>query len=70
MYKLFSNVMTWKVASRSLKISFVVGSILNIVNQGHSVMIGESINTLQLALNYVVPFLVATYGALCALTEK
>jgi methyl-accepting chemotaxis protein len=47
---------------RSIKTSLVVGTILNLINQG-SVIFGDGeINLLKMLLTYVVPYSVATYA--------
>lgn len=53
------------VLRRSLAIALIVGSILNLINQGDYVMDGQ-VNWLKLALTYCVPFCVSTYGAYSA----
>lgn len=51
------------ILKRSLGISFVVGTVLNIVNQGSDIAVGDSVQWFSFALNYLVPFCVATYSA-------
>jgi hypothetical protein len=51
------------VPQRSLAVSAVVGSILNLINQGDVLLHPELVNVTKLALTYVVPFCVSTYGA-------
>jgi len=49
----------------SLKVALVVGSILNLINQGEillSFQLGE-INWLKLTLTFAVPYLVSTYAS-------
>lgn len=62
----FRAAMAWPVAKRSLVIAILVGSILNLINQGDALMAGADINWWKIALTYCVPFCVATYGACCA----
>lgn len=51
------------VPRRSLVVALVVGSILNLINQG-DVLLGEGdVNIAKLVLTYIVPYCVATYGA-------
>jgi len=52
------------IPKRSLGVAAVVGSILNLINQGDVVLAGSDVDWLKLGLTYVVPYLVATYGAL------
>ncbi len=55
------------VLIRSLKVSAVVGTILNLINQPEAIFGEEQLVLWKVALTYSVPFLVATYGALTAL---
>lgn len=47
---------------RSLLVSVVVGSILNAVNQGSAIVLGEQVVVWKIVLTYCVPFAVSTYG--------
>ena len=51
------------VPRRSLVVALVVGSILNMINQWDGLFGDAALDVLRLCLNYVVPYLVATYGA-------
>jgi len=51
------------IPKRSALVAIVVGTILNLINQGDALFRGEHIDLLKLALTYVVPYCVATYGA-------
>jgi hypothetical protein len=44
-------------------VALVVGTILNLINQGDAVFGPGHINFIKFALTYVVPYCVATYGA-------
>ena len=57
---------TWKVMRNSLMVGAVVGTILNMINQGEYITGGGPINWFKLGLTYCVPFCVATYGAFAA----
>lgn len=48
---------------RSLIISFVVGSILNIINQGDALFASKSVNLFNLLLTYIVPYCVSSIAA-------
>ncbi len=50
------------VSTNALKVALVVGTILNLINQGSAVWQGASIDWHRLALNYLVPFLVSSYS--------
>ena len=54
------------VPKRSLLTALVVGSILTAINQGDVILAGEAPQTFKVLLNYLVPFCVATYGAVTA----
>jgi hypothetical protein len=51
------------VPRRSLWVAAVVGTILNLINQGDAMLAGGPINWAKIALTYAVPYLVSTYGA-------
>jgi hypothetical protein len=51
------------VPQRSLFVALIVGTVLNLINQG-DVLFGEGkLNFAKIALTYAVPYCVATYGA-------
>jgi hypothetical protein len=51
------------VPGRSLKVAILVGTALNLINQG-DVMLGHApLNWGKLILTYAMPYLVSTYGA-------
>lgn len=50
------------VPKRAVWTALVVGIILNLINQGDALMSGR-VNWLKAALTFVVPYCVATYGA-------
>ena len=52
-----------RVVLSALRIALVVGSVLNLVNQGSAVMAGAGVSWIHLLLNYAVPYCVATYSA-------
>ena len=64
---------TWKLVARlsvsggiprrSFYVALAVGTILNLINQGDSLLGPAPINWFKLALTYCVPYCVATYGA-------
>ena len=51
------------VPRRSLMAAIVVGTTLNLINQGDALFGARPINWLKLVLTYIVPYCVATYGA-------
>jgi hypothetical protein len=54
---------TGGVPRRSLWVALVVGSILNLINQGDRLIAGQALDFDKLALTYLVPYFVSTYGA-------
>lgn len=54
------------VLRRSLVVSAIVGTILTAINQGDVILAGDMPTLWKVALTYVVPFCVATYGAYSA----
>lgn len=65
--------MSWKLAcyyavsegvpQRSFWVALVVGTILNLINQGDTLVSGRPLDVVKLVLTYIVPYFVATYGA-------
>ncbi len=51
------------VPRRSLAVALIVGTILNLINQGDALFEAGSVNFTKILLTYAVPYLVATYGA-------
>jgi hypothetical protein len=51
------------VPRRSLIVAMVVGTVLNLINQGDAIVGANAINWLKIGLTYVVPYCVCTYGA-------
>jgi hypothetical protein len=51
------------VPKRSLGVALIVGTILNLINQGDALVAGARVNLTKLILTFVVPYAVATYGA-------
>jgi hypothetical protein len=51
------------VPRRSLYVALVVGTILNLINQGDALLGSAHVNWLKVILTYCVPYAVCTYGA-------
>jgi hypothetical protein len=51
------------VPRRSLAVALIVGTVLNLINQGDVLFGGEHIDLTKIVLTYAVPYCVATYGA-------
>ena len=41
----------------------MVGTVLNLINQGDALLAGQRLDFGKLALTYIVPYIVSTYGA-------
>jgi hypothetical protein len=55
---------------RSLTVALVVGTALNAINQGPEIAAGNWPVLWKLALTYIVPFLVASYGTFAAFRSE
>ncbi len=53
------------VPRRSLLAAAVVGTILNLINQGDGLMGLAPLNFPKMILTFIVPYFVSTYGAVC-----
>jgi hypothetical protein len=51
------------VVSLALRTSLVIGSLLNMINQGDALFGPADVQVLKLILTYMVPYGVATYSA-------
>jgi len=51
------------VPRRSLVVALIVGAILNLINQGDALFGHGRLNLTKIILTFVVPYCVATYGA-------
>jgi hypothetical protein len=51
------------VPFRSGCAAIVVGTILNLINQGDAILEAASLNWIKIVLTYFVPYAVSTYGA-------
>ncbi len=58
---------SWPAVKRSLVVAPIVGTILNVINQGGALVGDEPIVIWRLVLTYFVPFAVACYGSYAAL---
>jgi len=52
-----------QVVINALRVSLLVGTCLNLINQGGALWSGEGVEWGKFALNFVVPYLVASYSA-------
>ena len=51
------------VPRRSLLVALIVGTVLNLINQGDMLLAGQRLDFAKLVLTYLVPYIVSTYGA-------
>ena len=65
-YRALRCALSWQIVRRSLLTMLVVGSILNVINQGDTLGSGSAVIWCKLVLTYCVPFCVATFGAYSA----
>lgn len=61
--KALREAMSPACARRSLVVAVIVGTALNAINQGDVWLASGALNYWKIALTYLVPFCVATYGA-------
>ena len=58
------------IPRRSLIVAIIVGTILNLINQGYALLGDAPINWIRLTLTFMVPYCVSTYGAVSALYAR
>ena len=51
------------VPRRSLIVAAIIGTIINLINQGDTLVSGGDLNWIKIVLSYILPYCVATYGA-------
>jgi hypothetical protein len=56
----------WPSVRRSLAVAAVIGTVLNLINQGPEIFSGNWPIWWKLILTYFVPFAVASYGSYAA----
>jgi hypothetical protein len=59
----FCYAITEGVPLRSFQVALIVGTILNLINQGDRLLSGQHLDLTKIALTYLVPYFVSTYGA-------
>jgi hypothetical protein len=75
-----NEIPKWKIACRcavsdgvprrSFYVALIVGTILNLINQGDAILGTGSIDWLKVVLTYFVPYAVCTYGAVSTQTNQ
>ena len=63
MREIWRAMRTRSIATNALRIALCVGTALNLINQGEAILAGLGVSWIHLALNYVVPYCVASYSA-------
>jgi hypothetical protein len=58
------------VPRRAFFVALVVGTILNLINQGDALFGDGAVNAWKLVLTYVVPYAVSTHGAVAARARR
>ena len=66
-FKALQTALSGAYLARAVLVMLVVGTILNLINQGDALLHGGPLDLAKLVLTYLVPFCVATYGAASAL---
>ena len=61
--KAWEYAVSGSVPRRSLIAAVIVGTILNLINQGDALFAGRPLDWIKLLLTYIVPYFVITYGA-------
>ena len=56
----YRYAITGGVPRRSFWVAVIVGSVLNLINQGDQIISGQSLDLAKLALTYLVPYFVST----------
>jgi hypothetical protein len=53
----------WPVVRTSLRVTMLVGTILNLANHWQALVAGSQLPWFHLAINYVIPYCVSSYSA-------
>ncbi len=51
------------IVQAAIKVAIVVGTILNLINQGGRLIEGQPLSWFHVCLNYLVPYCVSSYSA-------
>lgn len=57
------HVLSGPVLFNSIAVMLVVGTLLNVINQGDALVKGSSLNWTKVCLTYLMPFLVASFAS-------
>ena len=54
------------IPRRAFIVALIVGTILNLINQGDALLAGGPVNWWKIVLTFAVPYCVSTHGAVMA----
>ncbi len=63
MREFWTIALSKRVAFNAIRIALFIGTLLNVINQGAAILAWDGIAWGHVALNFVVPYCVATYSA-------
>ena len=63
MQRFWSVAVQKHIVVNACRIALVVGTVLNLINQGEAILANNDISWGHGAMNYLVPYCVATYSA-------
>ena len=63
MQRFWSAAVQKHIVVNACRIALVVGTVLNLINQGEAILAINGISWGHVAMNYLVPYCVATYSA-------
>lgn len=67
---LLASALADGVPRRALNVAFVVGTVLNLINQGDAIFGAAPINWFKIILTFLVPYAVFTFGAVSARAKQ
>ena len=60
---LFRLMYQARIAKAALKVALVVGTALNVINNGEQLWMHHTVNLWQLGMNFFIPYCVSSYSA-------
>lgn len=63
MQRFFGTVFSRPIVVSAMRVSLVVGCVLNLINQGEVIFSGGPIAWSHVVLNFLVPYAVSSYSA-------
>lgn len=61
--RIFRSCVAEGIPRRSFFVALIVGTILNLINQGDALVGNGQLDFVKIILTFIVPYCVATYGA-------